>query len=260
MAYAHQLQLAAMIEGPTVTRFVYGSKSNVPDMMIQGAITYRMISDQVGSPRYLVQVGSAAGTTPAMSVNYDSFGLITASTGTRLMPFGFAGGIYDSDTGLVRFGARDYDATIGRWIAKDPTRWGGGQPNLYVYVNGDPLNQIDPTGRYGTNDCSYYKQRCAESGGDYYCKTAPDYCDNVFPKPPDPDPTRNDDYEGFARCVRQCLQDCDKQNNDNQNSCPSAPDPKSDGFWDEGSLQCHNDCYQWCPLWGAGLLDGSMGP
>ena len=34
---------------------------------------------------------------------------------------GFAGGIYDSDTGPVRFGARDYDAYTGRWNAKDPS-------------------------------------------------------------------------------------------------------------------------------------------
>jgi len=37
-----------------------------------------------------------------------------------LQPFGFAGGIYDPDTGLVRFGARGYDAETGRWTAKDP--------------------------------------------------------------------------------------------------------------------------------------------
>jgi RHS repeat-associated protein len=30
-------------------------------------------------------------------------------------PFGFAGGLYDPDTKLTRFGARDYDASIGRW-------------------------------------------------------------------------------------------------------------------------------------------------
>ncbi|MCB9610787.1 MAG: hypothetical protein H6716_29655, partial [Polyangiaceae bacterium] len=36
------------------------------------------------------------------------------------VPFGFAGGIHDADTGLVRFGARDYDAVTGRWTSKDP--------------------------------------------------------------------------------------------------------------------------------------------
>lgn len=31
-------------------------------------------------------------------------------------------GLYDSDTGLVRFGARDYDSMVGRWTARDPVR------------------------------------------------------------------------------------------------------------------------------------------
>jgi RHS repeat-associated protein len=35
------------------------------------------------------------------------------------VPFGIAGGLLDRDTGLVRFGARDYDPSIGRWTAKD---------------------------------------------------------------------------------------------------------------------------------------------
>ncbi len=40
---------------------------------------------------------------------YDTFGTVTA-VGTTLLdwiPFGFAGGMYDPETGLVRFGARD---------------------------------------------------------------------------------------------------------------------------------------------------------
>ena len=33
-------------------------------------------------------------------------------------PFGFAGGLYDAETKLVRFGARDYDAGTGRWTSR----------------------------------------------------------------------------------------------------------------------------------------------
>lgn len=89
-------------------------------------------------------------------------------------------------------GARDYDPMVGRWVSKDPIRFGGGQANIYVYVNNDPVNRRDPLGLYGTNDCSYYAQRCAENGGSYYCEDAPFYCEN-FPKPPDPDP--NDEFD-----------------------------------------------------------------
>ena len=37
-----------------------------------------------------------------------------------LQPFGFAGGLWDRETGLVRFGARDDDPRSARWTAGDP--------------------------------------------------------------------------------------------------------------------------------------------
>ena len=65
----------------------------------------------------------------------------------RFQPFGFAGGLYDPETGLTRFGARDYDAETGRWTAKDPLLFEGGDTNLYAYALGDPVNRVDYTGR-----------------------------------------------------------------------------------------------------------------
>jgi RHS repeat-associated protein len=47
---------------------------------------------------------------------------------------------------LRRFGARDYDPVAGRWTARDPILFSGGQSNLYAYVNNDPANYIDPAG------------------------------------------------------------------------------------------------------------------
>src|SRR5262249_17240704 len=88
---------------------------------------------------------------PAYSVNYDAFGAPSQdSQGVTAIPMGFAGGLYDADTGLVRFGARDYDPNVGRWTSKDPIRFGGGQTNIYAYVNSDPINEIDVL---GTDNC-----------------------------------------------------------------------------------------------------------
>ena len=53
----------------------------------------------------------------------------------------------DAETGLVRFGARDYDSSVGRWTTRDPIAFAGGQPNLYQYVRADPINLNDPSGR-----------------------------------------------------------------------------------------------------------------
>ncbi|MBY0416401.1 MAG: RHS repeat-associated core domain-containing protein [Bdellovibrionales bacterium] len=48
-----------------------------------------------------------------------------------------------------RFGARDYDPEIGRWLSKDPIGFEGGDTNLYGYVLQDPINSIDPQGKNG---------------------------------------------------------------------------------------------------------------
>ena len=67
-------------------------------------------------------------------------------TNPGFQPFGFAGGIYGLNTGLIRLGARDYDPQTGRWTAKDPIRFDGGDSNLYGYVANDPANFIDVEG------------------------------------------------------------------------------------------------------------------
>jgi RHS repeat-associated protein len=89
---------------------------------------------------------------------------VTQDTSPGLTPFGFAGGLYDKDTGLVRFGARDCDASVGRWTSKDPIRFDGGL-NLYRYVLNDPINRIDPDGQISayTVLCSAASRRILSS-------------------------------------------------------------------------------------------------
>ncbi|HET7539003.1 MAG TPA: RHS repeat-associated core domain-containing protein [Polyangiaceae bacterium] len=131
--------------GALVSMFVYASNRNVPDYVTRGGKTYRIITDQLGSPRLVVNVADATDV-PFRAV-YTAFGEATITGTANFIPFGFAGGLYDSDTGLVRFGARDYDPTTGRWTSKDPKRFNGGQANLYLYVGNDPINRLDPSGR-----------------------------------------------------------------------------------------------------------------
>jgi len=85
-------------------------------------------------------------------IDYDSFGnVILDSDPSFRIPIRFAGGLYDVDTGLVRFGARDYDPAIGRWTAKDPIDFAGGSVNLYEYVWNNPLRWIVPWGLLGVD-------------------------------------------------------------------------------------------------------------
>jgi len=104
---------------------------------------YHLLYNHQGSLRAVVDTEG----TIIKELHYDSFGTITNDTNPTLhVTLGFAGGLYDEDTKLTRFGYRDYDAYTGKWTAKDPIGFAGGDANLYGYVLGDPVNGVDPEG------------------------------------------------------------------------------------------------------------------
>lgn len=148
--YQDSLRPAAELDGSgaVLSRYVYGSMSNSPNYVIRsnGAI-YRVLRDQLGSPLLVVNVVNRSDV--LLDASYSAFGKRTVNGGSATaLGLGFAGGIYDEDTGLTRFGAWDYDAAVGRWTSKDPILWGGGQGNIYVYVGNDPVNFVDPEGQW----------------------------------------------------------------------------------------------------------------
>jgi RHS repeat-associated protein len=147
--YENELSPVAELDGNgnIVSRFVYGTKSNVPDYMIKNGNTYRIISDNLGSPRLVLDVSTGQ---IIQRMDNDEFGNVIQDTNPGFQPFGYAGGLYEKDTGLVRFGARDYDSTTGKWGAKDPILFNGGDTNLFGYVGNNPVNKADP---YGLGFC-----------------------------------------------------------------------------------------------------------
>jgi len=88
----------------------------------------------------------AASGAVAQRMDFDEYGRVVRDTSPGFQSLGFAGGLYDPDTGLVRFGTRDYDPDTGRWTTKDVIGFQGSQSNLFAYVEGDPVNRIDPLG------------------------------------------------------------------------------------------------------------------
>lgn len=147
--YGDALGPAALVDesGDVLDRYVYGTSSAVPDYLVRmtgpQAGTYRLIQDERGSVRLVVNAATGA---VAQQLAYDAYGRVLVDTSPGFTPFGFAGGIWDTDTGLVRFGLRDYDPETGRWTTQDPIGLAGGDTNLYAYVAGDPINAVDPTG------------------------------------------------------------------------------------------------------------------
>jgi RHS repeat-associated protein len=147
--------------------------------VVKAGTNYRLVADPKGSPRLLVD---AAVGTVVDRMEHDEWGQVLADSSPGFQIFGYAGGIYDADTGLVRFGARDYDPVVGRWTAKDSARFGGGSASLYTYAGGDPINFIDPRGQMKlpdspsglgpewTRDCSHRPpngERWRHPSGDY---------------------------------------------------------------------------------------------
>jgi RHS repeat-associated protein len=155
---------------------------------------------------------------------------VLVDTNPGFQPFGFAGGLYDAETGLTRFGARDYDAETGRWTSKDPIRFEGGDANLYGYVLGDPVNFTDPSGRFAIVDdlvvgggslvipvvvaagvCGVIYWLATRDWGDAAddkgesrrCKEAKEACiDECYGELPTHDPGGNPYHE----CMRRCLE------------------------------------------------------
>lgn len=81
---------------------------------------------------------------------YSAFGktLYSARANSDLVPrpYRFSGKEQDDETELYYFGARYYDAELGRWTAPDPICLGDGL-NVYCYVRCNPVMLVDPDGK-----------------------------------------------------------------------------------------------------------------
>ena len=111
----------------------------------RGAAWYYVATDFLGTPRL---VAGADGVV-VKRLEYDAFGDVLSDSNPGFdLPIGFAGGLTDNLTGLVHFGARDYDPLEGRWIARDPVLFEGRQVNLYAYVGNNPAQLADPWGLF----------------------------------------------------------------------------------------------------------------
>ena len=153
--YQGQLKPVAELDGNEniVSRFVYAVGVNVPDYLVKGGVTYRILKDHLGSPRLVVDISTGM---IAQRMDYDEYGKVLADSNPGFQPFGFAGGIYDRDAGLVRFGARDYEAGSGRWMSHDPrlTR------NFFKYSLNNPVNYLDRNGEEPTKSSTIRTFMC----------------------------------------------------------------------------------------------------
>ncbi len=159
------------------TVFVYGTGLNVPDYMIREGNQYYFARDHLGSVRAVVTADTGF---VVQNLIYDEYGQILTDSNPGFQPFGYAGGLYDNDTQLTRFGVRDYDAGMGRWTARDPIGFGGGQTNLYAYVNNSPVSFVDPSGQLAVTTVVLIGMAVgALVGAGSYHVTTPENCRNA---------------------------------------------------------------------------------
>jgi len=110
------------------------------------SVTFRLGRDQVGTVKVLMDPDGKV----VKRMEYDSFGNPLLDTCPYFfLPLGFAGGLADRHTGLVRFGFRDYDPRTGRFTAPDPLGDTGGDHDPYDYCVDDPVSAFDPLGLIG---------------------------------------------------------------------------------------------------------------
>jgi RHS repeat-associated protein len=125
------------------TSYAYDAASNRTGFTDpeSGATSYYH-ADGLGS---VTSLSNAAGSI-ANTYTYDSFGKLTASTGSLVNPFQYTARESDTETGLYYYRARYYDTSAARFLAEDPIRFRGGI-DFYSYVHNRAPNFRDPRGR-----------------------------------------------------------------------------------------------------------------
>ena len=127
--------------GAVLARYEDTQNIDEPLAMLRSSATSYFHADGLGS---ITSLSGAAGSI-ANTYTYDSFGKLTASTGSLVNPLQYTARESDSETGLYYYRARYYDPTVGRFLREDPIRFSVGV-NFYEYVMSSPVNLPDPLG------------------------------------------------------------------------------------------------------------------
>lgn len=93
---------------------------------------------------------------------YYSFGGVFLSNGNDVQAYKYNGKELDTKKGLnwYDYGAREYDAVLGRFTTMDPSSESYYSTSPYAYCGNNPVNRIDPTGAdwYENKDGNLYWQ------------------------------------------------------------------------------------------------------
>ena len=104
------------------------------------------LKDHEGNVRV---VTDGDGTVEQVNHYYPFGGLMGMSTGSSVQPYKYNGKELDRSNGLdlYDYGARWYDAALGRWLTVDPHAESYQATSPFAYCKNDPVNRIDPDGK-----------------------------------------------------------------------------------------------------------------
>ena len=128
--------------GNVLARYTQGPGVDQPLSQLRSGTTSYYQQDVLGS---VTSLSDGSGTL-AKTYTYDSFGKVTASTGTLTNPFQYTGREFDQETGIYEYRTRYYDPSIGRFVSEDTIHFRGGV-NFYAYALNRPTHFVDPTGK-----------------------------------------------------------------------------------------------------------------
>jgi RHS repeat-associated protein len=142
-------QVMDEIVGGAVTRtYTYGLQRIDEDQIIGGTWTPSFYGyDGGGSVRQLTNLAG----TVTDTCNYDAFGNKLTSTGSTPNNYLYRGEQYDPNLNLYYLRSRYYSPQDGRFMSRDPEDGNALDPRTlhkYLYAGGDPVNRLDPTGRF----------------------------------------------------------------------------------------------------------------
>ena len=128
--------------GAVLARYVETNGIDEPMEEVVSGTTSYYEQDGLGS---VSSLSNSAGSL-ANTYTYDSYGKLTASSGTVANPFQYTGREFDTETGLYYYRGRYYDQGLGRFLSEDPIAFASDDFNFYSYGGNDPVDWVDPSG------------------------------------------------------------------------------------------------------------------
>ncbi len=125
-----------------LARYSYGPGRDFPLVQIRSGQSYYYHLSRLN---HVLSLTDAAGLV-VNEYRYDSFGNPVLELEMIDNPFRFTSREWDTETAQYFYRSRHYDPLSGRFTTPDPLGFLGGDPNLYRYVLGSPLNFTDPDG------------------------------------------------------------------------------------------------------------------